>query len=133
MHAGLTFADCRITSVSDVNFGSYDVFSTAPNQNGIGSLSIKCTSGSSAIVKLSNGSSHSFAPRTLRNGNQVLNYNLYTSAARNIVWGDGSGGTSVMAVGKNHSDNLDVFGSIPEGQDAAVGTYTDSIVVTINF
>jgi spore coat protein U-like protein len=133
MQATLAFADCRITSVSDVHFGSYDVFSTLPNQNGIGSLSIKCTGGDSATVKLSNGSSHSFAPRTLRNGNQVLSYNLYTSAARNIVWGDGTGGTSVMAVGKNHSDHLDVFGRIPEGQDAAVGTYTDNIVVTIDF
>jgi spore coat protein U-like protein len=133
MHAGLTFADCRITSVSDVNFGVYDVFSSVPNQNGIGSLSIKCTGGSSATVKLSNGSSHSFAQRTLRHGRDVLAYNLYTSAARNIVWGDGSGGTSVMAVGKNHSENLDIFGSIPEGQDAAVGVYTDVIGVTVDF
>jgi spore coat protein U-like protein len=133
LQATLAFASCRVNSVSDVHFGSYDVFSTVPNQNGIGSLSIKCTGGSSAIVKLSNGASHSFAPRTLRNGNQVLGYNLYTTAARNIVWGDGTGGTSVMAVGKNHSDHLDVFGSIPEGQDAAVGTYTDNIVVTIDF
>jgi spore coat protein U-like protein len=128
-----TLANCKITSVSDVNFGAYDVFSTAPNINGVGSLSIRCTGGSSAIVKLSHGLSHTFAPRTLRSGSNLLSYNLYTSATRSIVWGDGTGGTSVMSVGKNHSDNLDVFGSIPEGQDAAVGFYTDNIIVTINF
>jgi spore coat protein U-like protein len=133
MYAVPAFSVCQITSVSGVSFGVYDVFSNVPNDNGVGSLAIKCTGGSSATVKLSNGLSNTFAPRTLRNGSNVLAYNLYTSAARNIVWGDGTGGSSVMSVGKNHSSNLDVFGSIPEGQDAAVGVYTDSIVVTINF
>jgi spore coat protein U-like protein len=127
------FAACQITSVSDVSFGTYDVFSTAPNNNGVGSLSIRCSSGSSAIVKLSHGRSNTFAARALHNGSNELSYNLYTSAARNIVWGDGSGGTSVMSVGRNHSDHLDVFGSIPEGQDVPVGMYTDDIVVTVNF
>jgi spore coat protein U-like protein len=128
-----TFAACRISSARDVSFGDYDVFSNLPNNNGVGSLDIKCTNGSSATVKLSNGLSNTFAPRTLRNGAHVLDYNLYTTSARNIVWGDGTGGTSVMSVGRNHSSTLDIFGQIPEGQDAAVGLYTDTIVVSVNF
>jgi spore coat protein U-like protein len=133
LFAAPAFPACQITSVSDVVFGNYDVFSTMPNNNGVGSLSINCKGGSTATVKLSTGLSNTFATRTLRNGPQVIAYNLYTSIARNIVWGDGSGGTSVMSVRRNNAAILNVFGSIPAGQDAMVGTYTDTIVVTINF
>jgi spore coat protein U-like protein len=127
-------ASCQFSSVSDVNFGAYNVFSRSPNQNGVGSLRIKCQGdGKAATVMLSNGRSQSFTPRTLRSGAYSLNYNLYTSAARTVVWGDGSAGTSTMAAGKNGNSVLDIFGSIPEGQDPAVGNYVDSIVVTIDY
>jgi spore coat protein U-like protein len=127
-------ASCQFTSVSDVNFGAYNVFARSPNNDGVGSLRIKCQGGGrNATVMLSSGQSQSFTPRTLRSGAYSLNYNLYTSASRTMVWGDGSAGTSTMAAGKNASTVLDVFGSIPEGQDPAVGNYSDNIVVTVNF
>lgn len=127
-------AACQFTSVSDVNFGAYNVFSRSPNNDGVGSLRIKCQgSAKPSTVMLSHGQSQSFTPRTLRSGNRSLNYNLYTSASRTMVWGDGSAGTSTMTAGKNAHTVLDVFGSIPEGQDPAVGNYTDNIVVTVNF
>jgi spore coat protein U-like protein len=69
----------------------------------------------------------------MRSGRDVLNYNLYTSAARDVIWGDGTGGSSVMSTPKNQDVNLDVFGSIPEGQDPAVGTYSDIIVISVEF
>jgi spore coat protein U-like protein len=128
-----SFAACQITGVTDLDFGAYDVFSRVPNNNAIGTIVVRCTGSSSATVKLSDGLANSFAPRTLRSRGNLLAYNLYTSAARNIVWGDGTGGTSVMSIGKNHTDSLDVFGSAPEGQDVPVGNYADSIVVTVNF
>jgi spore coat protein U-like protein len=127
-------AACQLTSLSDVNFGAYNVFARSPNNDGVGSLRIKCQgSGKASTVMLSSGQSQSFAPRTLRSGAHSLNYNLYTSVSRTIVWGDGTAGTHTMSAGKNASTVLDVFGSIPEGQDPAVGNYSDNIVVTVNF
>jgi spore coat protein U-like protein len=128
-----THAACQITGVTDLGFGAYDVFSRLPNNNAVGTIVIRCTGSSSATVKLSAGFANSFAPRRLRSGSNVLAYNLYTSAARNIVWGDGTGGTSVMSIGKNRTASLDVFGSVPEGQDVPVGNYADSVVVTVTF
>jgi spore coat protein U-like protein len=126
-------AKCDFSSIGDGNFGAYDVFSKLPNTSGVGSLRIKCTGGKqSPAVMLSAGQSHNFVVRTLRSGANALNYNLYTSAARNLVWGDGSGATGVMFADKNHTVVLDIYGSIPAGQDPAVGLYTDSIVVTID-
>jgi spore coat protein U-like protein len=61
-----------------------------------------------------------------------LNYNLYTGADRSAVWGDGHG-NQLMTVRKNKITTLHVYGQIPAGQDAAVGTYTDSIVATVTF
>jgi spore coat protein U-like protein len=69
----------------------------------------------------------------MRNGGNSLGYNLYTSASRNVVWGDGTGGSSTMIVNKNRNTTLSVFGQIPAGQDVAVGTYSDNITTIINF
>lgn len=130
----LALASCQFIRVSDVNFGAYNVFARSPNNDGVGSLRIKCQGGAKPVsVMLSSGQSQSFTPRTLRSGNHLLNYNLYTSASRTMVWGDGSAGTSTMTADKNAHTVLDVFGSIPEGQDPAVGNYSDNIVVTVNF
>lgn len=127
-------ADCQFSSLGDVNFGTYDVFATQPNTSGVGSLIIKCTGGKqSPAVMLSAGQSQNYVTRTLRSGANALNYNLYTSAARNLVWGDGTGASGVMVADKNHTVVLNIYGSIPAGQDPAVGLYTDNIIVTIDF
>jgi spore coat protein U-like protein len=131
---GAVHADCQFSSVSDVGFGAYDVFSKLPNRAGVGNLLIKCKGvGHAADVTLSTGQSHSYVARVMRSGNAVLEYNLYTSAARTVVWGDGSGGSHVMSAGKNQSTYLSIFGSIPEGQDPAVGNYSDTILISVEF
>lgn len=133
--ASLAATSCMFTSVSPVNFGAYDIFSTLPNNNGVGSLTIDCKgSGNDNFeVSLSAGQSHSYAMRVMRSGSNRLNYNLYTSADRSVVWGDGHGSSQVVTVRKNKATTLSVFGQIPAGQDAAVGTYTDPIVATVTF
>jgi spore coat protein U-like protein len=133
------FADsCSISSPVGVAFGSYDVFSATPNNGGVGSLTIRCngTQRQDVVVTLSAGNSNSYAQRKMTSGRNSLNYNLYTSASRAAVWGDGTGGSSTMTVSGHDakgSTTLSVFGQIPAGQDAAVGGYTDSIVETVQF
>jgi spore coat protein U-like protein len=126
-------SSCSFRSVSSVSFGAYDVFSPLANNNGVGSLSIKCTGGANSVITLSTGQSNNYASRVMRSGGNLLNYNLYTSTAHGQVWGDGSGGSSVAATVNNGTSTLNVFGQIPAGQDAAVGIYTDNITVTVNF
>jgi spore coat protein U-like protein len=131
---GTARADCHLQSVDDVGFGVYDVFSKFPNQAGVGTVSIQCKSiNRAAVVSLSTGLSHSYGTRHMRSGNDTLDYNLYTTPARVMVWGDGTGGSSVMSASKNRTTSLDIFGSIPEGQDPAVGSYTDTILISVDF
>jgi spore coat protein U-like protein len=125
---------CAITAIASVDFGTYDVFSSFPNNNGVGSITIDCQGGGSNIlVALSNGQSSNYVSRLMRSGENSMKYNLYTSAARNVVWGDGTGGSSTMMINKNSTTTLSVFGQIPAEQDAAVGFYTDSITTIIIF
>lgn len=126
---------CSFNSASAVSFGNYNVFDALPNNNGVGSIRIRCVGGGGPtfVVTLSTGQSNSYAMRFMNSGVNRLNYNLYTSTARSVIWGNGSGGSSVMSVSRNATTTLSIFGQIPAGQDASVGVYSDSIVTTVNF
>jgi spore coat protein U-like protein len=128
-------SSCSFISLTTVSFGAYNVFSKSPNNNGIGSFTILCQSGggSNFVVTLSTGQSNNYASRVMMSGGNRLYYNLYTSAARTVVWGDGTGGSNVMTAAKHSTTALSVFGQIPAGQNAFVGTYTDNITIIVNF
>lgn len=124
---------CSI-SVSGVNFGSYDVFAAAPTDS-VGQVTLVCLLDDNVSVTITKGSSPSFGPRTMRNGNERLSYNLYRDAARTSVWGDGSNGTSSYVVPFVLVTNtpLPVYGRIPPGQDVRTGSYSDTVTVIVNF
>src|SRR5262249_4789432 len=87
-------------------------------------------------IDLSTGSSGTYTARTLTKSSENLSYNLYLDAAFAVVWGDGSGTTGDYTKGNptNNTDvNLTVFGRIPAQQDVSAGSYSDTIVATINF
>ena len=127
-------ADCSITTTG-VNFGPYNVFDTAPVDS-TGSVRYQCSGNTpSFTIAIGLGSSPTFAMRTLRNGSEALNYNLYLDAARTSIWGEGTSGTALFTVANpsGKAVSLTIFGRIPAGQDVAAGSYSDSIVVTIQF
>ena len=128
-------AKCSFQSVAGVNFGAYDVFSPNPNNNGVGSLIIACNGGGSNRfnVALNAGQSHSHVSRVMRSGANTLIYDLFTDSACTVIWGDGTGGSSMMTVTRNSTTTLYIYGEIPAGQDVAAGIYTDNIIATVTF
>ncbi len=122
-------ADCTV-SASGVVFGSYDVFNPGA-LDGAGNINVSCDPVTGFTVKLSSGGG-SYAQREMTGTSGVLDYNLYTNASRSIVWGDGTGGTSVGG-GTGDNVNLPVYGRIPAGQNLPAGSYGDTIVVTVEF
>lgn len=127
-------ANCSITTTG-VAFGSYNVFAAAPVDS-TGSVRYQCSGGSVIFtISLSRGASSTFQPRRMASGTDTLSYNLYLDAARISIWGDGTGGTAwftaTSVTGKPATATI--FGRIPAGQDVAVGSYSDTIVVTIQF
>jgi len=68
-------------------------------------------------------------------GGDILNYELYTDVAGGTVWGTGSGGAAVAYnAATSAPTDLTVFGRIPLGQNnAGVGAYADTVIVTVTF
>ncbi len=128
-------ASCTI-SVSSIAFGNYNVF-TATDDDSTGTITYRCNATAFNIsISLSDGSSSTFSPRTLRNGTEVLQYNLYRNAARTTIWGDGTGGTSVYTSANpanNTNINVTIYARIPAQQDVSAGSYTDTVSAVINF
>ena len=125
--------NCTI-STTPVAFGDYNVLSAAPKTT-TGSVTYQCTLGVNIIVTLSRGSSATFDPRTMKNGAEVLNYNLYREATFQNIWGDGTGGTQTHTAlaALLVPVTVTVYGRVPAGQNVAAGSYSDSVVATIIF
>jgi spore coat protein U-like protein len=140
--------DCTVSS-TPVAFGPYDALSATP-LDGSGQVTVDCrrTNTVAFVTTLSRGDAGSYAPRAMSSGGNLLQYNLYTNAARTIVFGDGTGGTSSVlcftgvttngCIGSNPSGQgrrafLPFYGRIPAGQDVASGNYVDTVQVTIVF
>lgn len=128
-------AACTV-SATGVAFGTYDVFQATPSDS-TGTITYRCGNNDKDIrITISTGSSGTFTSRTLRLGAETLSYNLFSDAARTQVWGDGSGGTWSYFL-HNPQNNRDivltVFGRVPAAQDVAVGSYTDTVVVTLEY
>lgn len=136
---------CTVTT-APLNFGTYDPFAAA-NLDVATQATISCTStrrnGESVIVTsaINRGGAPTFSPRQMRNAqNNTLNYNLFTTAARTTIYGDGTAGTGTpafSAVIPNRFTTLvvrlDIFGRIFAGQDASIGAYADNLIYTITF
>ena len=134
---------CSVNLVG-VAFGIYNPLSTTPTTSA-GSITVSCTNtnGGSTTVNItatySTGASGTYASRTMRNGTQVLDYNLYFDAAYTQVRGDGTGGTTAgqatLTLGRNQTGTASgtIYGRVPAGQDVGPGAYSDTIVVTVNY
>ncbi len=133
---------CNLQSVTGINFGNYHPFSSG-NIDVTGTFTVRCTGllglAASFDIKLSTGSSGSYSPRTMKSGSNSLDYNLFTNSARTTVWGDGTGGSSfitrnfILAL-IGFSSNETVYARLPTGQTtAAVGSYSDTITITVEY
>ncbi len=111
-------ATCNFNAVTNVAFGIYDVFNASPTDSA-GNVQIRCTYWGGRNVTMSIGTSPNtggFNPRAMKltTGTDLLNYNLYTTAARNIIWGNGTQGTQTVTKNCPRNTNVDfpVYGRI---------------------
>lgn len=127
--------NCNLASTA-VNFGNYLSTNTTP-VSGTGTLTLTCNRSGTYSIALSTGQSGSFNPRYMSGGSPVnhLDYNLYTDAAHAILWGDGTGGTSVAtgSYSKNVPLSITVYGLLPAQQNVSTGSYSDSITATVTY
>ena len=137
-------ATCTVSATA-ISFGTYIPSTPGPTDN-TGSVSVSCSAVLQTVnytVALNKGlnSGGSFANRRMKNGTSFLSYQIYTTAARTTVWGDGTGGTSTVSgsfncgvactnIKRNHT----TYGRLPASQwTASPGAHSDTITVTITF
>lgn len=129
--------NCSITTTS-INFGNYDVFSGQVLDSS-GTITVGCNNPDKKPLKvdisINSGSSGKFNPRQMQgsNGTDRLNYYLFTDPSGAVIWGDGTGGSSIVSgiVTKNSTFNTTVYARISAGQNVGVGTYTDLLTATV--
>ena len=127
-----------IVSSGTLSFGTYDPINTnvsAPLLQS-GTFQIQCTNGLTATILLGqglnpdSGSSDSAPIRNMTNGASRMNYQLYTTGARSTVWDNASG---VSQVTTGLTQTMTVYGSVPAGQNVPAGSYSDTVVITVNY
>jgi len=126
---------CSVTS-SGLAFGSFNPL-TDTSVDSTGTITVSCLALESYTIALSPGGSGTYSPRRMANGGNYLEYNLYRDAGYSQIWGDGTGGSytvddSILIIG---SKDYTVYGRIPlfSQRGAMVGSYSDSITVTITY
>lgn len=127
-------SQCTV-NVNSVKFGSYDVFNNSSTRT-TGTINYDCSSAipspSSITIDLSKGNAPSYTPRQLKNGTNVLNYNLYLDASGESIWGNNIE-NSQHYITPNLKNTVTIYGIIPARQNVRIGTYIDSITATVNF
>ena len=140
-HAATT---CTGANVS-IPFGPYDVLNPAPTDTQSDFL-VTCTrDGGPQNILLTvsigpSGASGAIATRQMRRagGTELLGYNLFRDPSRFSVWGQIAGVDTVsrsLSVPNNASATaiFTIFARVPAEQDLRIGSYTDSLIITVSY
>lgn len=131
---------CSIGS-SGVAFGTYNPTSMVDNTS-TGSIDVACDGtllqivGFSVSLSAGNGT---MTTRKLVSGASNLGYNLYLDPAYMVRFGDGTMGSQTTSASFTLAvsptiRSITVYGKLPAGQTTAtVGTYSDTLIMTVTF
>jgi spore coat protein U-like protein len=122
-------ANCDV-SPQGVSFGAYDSLASAP-LDGVGNIAVNCNKIVSFTISLSTGGG-SYVERRMSGASAQLGYNLYRDASRLIVWGDGSAGSTTVSATPDNG-NIPIYGRVRPLQSVPLGSYADTIVVTLTY
>ena len=128
--------NCTISTAA-VAFGAYDpvVANASTNLDGTGTVTVACTKGTSATVGLGLGSNASGSVRRLADGSSnYLTYELYKDSSYSAMWGNsGTDLLSPVAAPSKAARAFTVYGRVASNQDVPAGSYSDTVVATVNF
>jgi spore coat protein U-like protein len=132
---------CTITTTA-LAFNAYDAVgaNASTDLDAEGVVTSTCSIGSSGNIKMGQGlnpgddSSDAIPLRRMVAGSDAtsfLNYSVFSDIGMTAVWENATG---VAYTGSGISQDLVVYGSVPAAQTGAVvGSYTDTLVVAINY
>jgi spore coat protein U-like protein len=129
-------ASCTV-SAETLDFGTAGVL--AANRDAQSNLSIVCTRSAAYKIALGPGQNDGglgVSARKMKSGAVTIAYQLYQDPSRSTVWGEtlSGGGTNVKSdTGTGSTQTHTVYGRVPPQTTPATGTYSDTVVVTIEY
>lgn len=121
---------CAVTGAT-LDFGNYTAGQATDRDVRADIAYTDCGPGA-LTLELDGGGAADVAARKLRSGTNTLNYNLYRDSGRASLFGTGANARTATLTGIS-SGTFAVFGRIPRSQAVPVGTYTDTVNITMTF
>ncbi len=126
---------CTLTSAATLSFGPNP--STGSNIDAQQDISVNCTTGVDYTIGMNNGANALGLVRRMVSGANFMSYDVYTAATRAGAESVAAVGTAAPAnfigTGTGAGQTITVFGRIPSQSTPPVGTYTDTLVVTLQY
>ena len=125
---------CTLTPkpVPDLAFGNVPSPVTA-NVDRTTAIGLVCTGRTPWQIGLDNGVNASGTVRRMRSaGGQFVSYELYRDSPRNQRWGNTLATDTLTGTGSGNAQSLTVYGRVAP-QAPTVGTYSDTITVTVTY
>lgn len=135
--AGAHAGTCNLTG-GWVAFGAYKP-GMVGNLDTLGVLALDCDGHVHAELSLSLGTGPGASYLGGRQMSQIggsghVAYNIYADAARTLVLGDGTGGSTTLQLSVKGDQVLPIFGRIPGLQrHVEAGLYADVLVATVSY
>lgn len=127
-------AECKLTSASDLAFGTSGVIQTALTATS--AIGVQCTNTTPYNVGLSagSGSGASTTTRKMTSGaGATVNYQLFRDTSRTQNWGNTVNTDTMAGTGNGAVQTLTVYGLVPAQTTPAAGNYTDTVQVTVTY
>lgn len=131
-------SECTVGAFN-LNFGDYDpagVNGTAA-LDGTTFVQAYCTKGTNATISLSSGSYYSGGSRRMAGPlGEYLRYNIFTDVGRTVEWNAAntiSSTSTSKTVPLGGVSGVAGYGRIPAGENVRAGTYSDTVVATVNY
>jgi spore coat protein U-like protein len=127
-------AGCSVAA-TDIIYGTAG--GLAAQLDNSGNLQVACTLNTPYTIALDGGTTTgNIAARKLSlngAGAGIISYQLYRDAARTLVWGNGTTGTTQAGTGTGATQLVPVYARIPAQTTPAPGTYEDTVTVTLTY
>ncbi len=121
---------CSITNAPNLAFGAYDPTS-GTDLDATTTVTIRCTKNTDyeLYITPASGARIMVGAPTADN----LNYELYSDAGRTTSFSSAVTGTKATATDAALDIDTIVYGRIPSLQNVAIGTYTQTVTVTVDY
>jgi spore coat protein U-like protein len=115
-----------------LDFGN-DISGQATTLNGFTQISYNACPAAQLRFQLDGGAHGTATARKLANGSGgLLSYGIYRDSARTQNFGQGTE-SRLVTPPTSGTGTISVYGQIPAAQSVSAGTYTDTVVITLDF